>query len=71
MEFEREETPTVMDGTVIRWQARDMWANYPEINASRNGVSISGCWPVMKNVEQVKAILDEAYSEHLRLSKER
>lgn len=44
--FIRNDTPTIMDGLVIRWKiGGDVYTG--EINASRNGVSIRGTWPVM------------------------
>lgn len=44
--FTRKDTPTIMDGLVVRWQiGGDVYTG--EINASRNGVSIRGTWPVM------------------------
>ena len=38
-------TPTIMDGLVVRWDL-DGWGD-GQISASRNGVLISGGWPVM------------------------
>ena len=48
MKFEREETPTIMDGLVVRWTFNTGWVNKPEISASRNGVCISGAWPTLQ-----------------------
>ena len=67
MIFEREETPTIMDGKVVRWKAKTGWVNQPEISASRNGVAISGAWPTFTDVDSVKTQLDEAYLEYLKL----
>jgi hypothetical protein len=71
MEFEREETPTIMDGKVIRWTMPTGWVNRPEISASRKGVAISGAWPTMSPevIEKVKAQLDEAVKESLNMLK--
>ena len=73
MKFEREETPTVMDGIVIRWRAIVGWHDIPEISASRNGVLISGSWPVLegKGIEAVKAQLDEAHAKYQELKVQR
>ena len=61
MRFEVEETQTICDGLVVRWKAK-LWANNPEISASRNGVSIAGAWPVMSedSTAQVIALLCDA-----------
>lgn len=47
--FLRRETPTVMDGLVVRYQLNpELWRNYTgQINASRNGVGLAGIWPIM------------------------
>jgi hypothetical protein len=70
MEFNRDETPTIMDGLVVRWKGKVNYANYPEISASRNGVLISGAWPVMTaaGIEEVHTILDLALNEFVALS---
>lgn len=42
--FKRKDTPTIMDGLVVRYQLdSDIYTG--EINASRNGVSLYGTWP--------------------------
>lgn len=72
--FEREETPTIMDGLAFRWSMNVGWSNRPEISASRNGVSLSGCWPILHSVERVDAIkrqLGEAFVEHLAMKNPR
>jgi hypothetical protein len=64
MLFERNETPTIMDGLVVRWTCKTGWVNRPEISASRNGVCINGAWPTLstaESIETVKSQLDEAY----------
>lgn len=53
-------TPTIMDGPVVRYA----WNDRFEINASRNGVSFCGPAPVMGSVDEIKKLLDIAYSAH-------
>lgn len=54
--FTRKDTPTIMDGLVVRWQiGGDVYTG--EINASRNGVSIRGTWPVMS--AETAAVVEE------------
>lgn len=71
MEFDRNVTPTIMDGEVVRWQGRVSWLTKPEISASRNGILISGAWPVFDEVglETIKNTLDLAVIEYHRLKK--
>lgn len=47
--FVRCDTPTVMDGLVVRYTLNpERWRNYNgQINASREGVGLSGIWPIM------------------------
>jgi hypothetical protein len=71
MIFEREDTPTIMDGMVVRWYGKVYYANKPEISASRNGVCISGVWDQVREVESIKAQLDEAFKVHLQLKAQR
>lgn len=71
MIFEREETPTIMEGRVVRWKGKVPWANYPEISASRNGVLISGAWPVVTDVESIISQLNEALREYGQLARTR
>lgn len=69
--FARKETPTIMDGLVIRWQLGGGGPFTGEISASRNGVLICGTWPTFRDPEalvEIKAILDEAYREHHRMA---
>ena len=68
MEFTRKETQTIMDGLVIRWYGQVIWVDHPEISASRNGVLISGSWPVVKSVQEIKDILDLAEAEYKKLA---
>ena len=73
MEFDREETPTIMDGLVVRWYGKVGWSNKPEISASRNGVVIYGAWPTLSSqasLDAVKAKLDEALQVHQQLARE-
>lgn len=44
--FARKDFPTIMSGLVVRYQITSE-PYTAEINASREGVSISGTWPVM------------------------
>ena len=44
MEFRRDDTPTVMDGIVVRYKLSGVTG---QISASRNGVCVSGYFPVM------------------------
>ncbi len=62
MEFQKTVTATIMDGEVVRWKGIVTWSNVPEISASRNGVLISGAWPVVNEagIETVKNTLDLA-----------
>ena len=70
MKFKKSVTPTIMDGEVVRWEGDVNYANKPEISASRNGVSISGAWPIMKPsaIDTVVSTLNIAITEHLRLN---
>lgn len=43
--FYRKDTPTIMSGLVIRYKLREPYTG--EISASREGVLVSGSWPVM------------------------
>lgn len=55
-----QKTHTIMDGLVVRFHMHPKpWANQPEINVSRNGVSFDGAWPVMEKgrIDEVVAIL--------------
>lgn len=71
MTFSREETPTIQSGLVVRWQGEVLFRNYPEISASREGVLISGAWPIItdpESIETIKRILDEAVTIHKRMA---
>lgn len=41
--FERKDTPTIMDGMVVRYQRTASGYNDLEISASRNKVHVAGC----------------------------
>lgn len=70
--FKRKDTPTVMDGLVVRYQLEsDIYSG--EINASRNGVSISGRWPILSTEEtvMVEETLARARVQAQQLAQER
>jgi hypothetical protein len=52
---EREDTPTIMDGLVVRYRLWGSGAGGFEISASRNGVVVGGYSPTC-GLEQVDAI---------------
>ena len=60
--FKREDCPTIMDGWVVRYRLTSgMYSG--EINASRNGVSIAGTWPIMnvpRNLTEIVTTLHKA-----------
>ena len=59
---------TIMSGLVVRWKFKD--SSYDsEINASRDGVSISGSWPIMKGntCANIISVLEDARKVHFRL----
>lgn len=83
MRIEATYSPTIMDGAVVRFETgydrgkrrgifdqveRTEWS--AEINASRNGVSINGDWPIYKareSVDTLKEILDVAWDAHIAI----
>lgn len=83
MKFDLHYTPTIMDGAVLRWQfgyvcgkhhdlidpkERTEWSG--EINASRNGVSINGRFPIYADrecIDQIHKMLDDAWAAHARM----
>lgn len=70
--FTRKDTPTVMDGMVVRWQLEsDVYSG--QINASRNGVSMCGRWPILTTEEcvMVEEMLARARVQAQHLSQER
>jgi len=52
MEFTRKDTPTIMDGMVVRYRCGDF-----EINASRNGVSVNGS-PLMTEIKTLNDVIE-------------
>lgn len=59
--FTRQEYPTIMNGRVIRYRLKNRhWDG--EINASRDGWSIQGHWPIMS------ASLVDEFCEVVRLA---
>lgn len=49
-------TPTIMDGPVVRYRL-DSDVYDAEVSASRNGVTISGRWPVMPYGSRTAAVI--------------
>jgi len=65
IEFKREDTPTIMDGMVIRYQYGDF-----EINAGRNGVSTNGFMPRVTDQEDLNVIIEylrRAFRQYVQL----
>lgn len=65
--FRREDTPTIMDGLVIRYK----WRQTSEISASRNGVSVHLQMDGLNRPEDLldlKKYLDMAYRQFDMLS---
>lgn len=65
----RKDYPTIMSGLVVRYFWRDRGAgigNEPEVNASRDGVSLQGMWPEMgkDDLLWLRFILDRAAAQH-------
>lgn len=60
---------TIMSGLVVRWRFPNSHSD-AEINASRDGVSICGAWPIMGNetLERVIVTLDVARAVSMRIS---
>ena len=64
---------TIMSGLVVRWRFAPKHGDVrsdAEINASRDGVSICGSWPIMGNetLERVIATLEVARTISMRIS---
>jgi hypothetical protein len=53
MKFTRKDTPTIMDGMVVRYQIRDF-----EINVSRNGISTDGPMPLVRRVDDLDVVIE-------------
>lgn len=60
----RRQTATIMDGLVIRYEFAANWTNTPEVNASRNGVSLGGSWPIIKDLSRLLAVLELARMDY-------
>lgn len=66
MEFTREDTPTIMDGVVVRYRCGDF-----EINASRNGISTNGFMPMIRQQEDLDTVCEymrRAFRQYVALS---
>ncbi|MFW6098066.1 MAG: hypothetical protein ACOC9Z_08310 [Chloroflexota bacterium] len=58
--FVRQDYPTIMSGWVVRYRvANDAYNG--EINASRDGWSILGRWPVMRDREAFLRTVEKAF----------
>lgn len=71
MKFYRHDTPTIMDGMVVRY-CMDGWDG--QITASRNGVSSQGTFPMLTTIDDILAyqtVLRRAYDQFLVLIKNR
>lgn len=69
MKFYRHDTPTIMDGMVVRY-CIDGWDG--QITASRNGVSSQGTFPMLTTIDDILAcqmVLRRAYDQFLVLVK--
>jgi len=60
---------TIMSGLVVRWTFPKPGYFSAEVNASRDGVSICGSWPIMqpKAIADLVTVLGSAVSVHERL----
>jgi hypothetical protein len=80
-DFIRRETPTVMNGRVVRWREAIVSAdgelvesgapNALEISASRDGVMIQGysaIYALPETRKRLMEVLDEAFEEYGRMS---
>lgn len=69
MMFERKDTPTVMSGLVVRYKITSE-PYTAEVNASREGVSLYGTWPIMdtESTKLVEEVLARAriHAQHLK-----
>jgi hypothetical protein len=65
MKFEREDTPTIMDGLVVRYRCGSF-----EINASRNGVSSFDFMPLIRDQEELDVVIEylrRAFRQYVQL----
>lgn len=61
MRFYRHDTPTIMDGIVVRYKLEHYDG---EISASRNGVAISGTWPGIQNIDDLSDLRRVLFRAH-------
>jgi hypothetical protein len=54
--FERKDYPTIMSGLVVRYHLKSD-SHDGEITASRDGVSIHGCWPIMRDLASIDEVV--------------
>lgn len=71
MKFVRKDVPTIMDGLVVRYKLASEFSGDGEISASRNGVCISGYFPVMSEelVLELMAVLHKALIQHRHIER--
>lgn len=70
MKFTRQDTPTVMDGLVVRYKNGEFQGDL-EISASRNGVMISGYSRAIKSKKDLMEFsmcMTKAYRQYERIS---
>lgn len=70
IQFRREDTPTIMDGLVVRYKVSTAYPHQAEVSASKHGVLISGAWPLLESVEDVEAVVRQlwrAYEQYQHL----
>jgi len=69
MQFYRADYPTIMSGLVVRYKGIVNYANHPEVNVSRDGVSFDGCWPTMKpgSLAVLRDLLLHAERQHIEI----
>lgn len=72
MKFYRTDYPTIHSGLVVRYQI-DSERYDGEINASRDGVSICGRWPIMSvgTAAEISAVIGVAYAQSLSIAEGR
>ncbi len=76
MKIVARETLTIMDGLVVRYNLRredgsELWSNEPEVSVSRNGLLISGAWPVLRDLGIVYEMLGMASARAAALGEEK
>lgn len=68
--LERKDYPTIQSGWVVRYRFPDEYYT-GEVNASRDGVSICGSWPITSSkelLEHIARTLRKAYLHHRHLA---